>query len=139
MPKSKNPFLLKTPSPPDFYKFQHRTTLHQCSKSNLAWTIPSWIVGVSPFDNEITSHSGYVIHTETPKILARWAIGDEINQISEDIKARGYHDEELEILLYEISHLDLTDKDSHTWLLEAVCAIAYSKGLICELEPPAEH
>lgn len=53
---------------------------------------------------------------------------------------RTFFDDDLGLLIYEISLLDEFTADLETWLHEAACAIAYSKGNIVRmLEADEEH
>lgn len=120
-------------SPTDFYRFRHRTWIQKDSgTSSIAWSSPYWVVGVSPFDEVIKSECGHVVHLGAPRFIARFSL-EEVKLVS--LRTQRFHyDEDLGIMLYEITPLDgATNVDD--WHLEAVCAIAYSLGLICEVEP----
>jgi hypothetical protein len=121
-------------APSDFHRFGHRTKLFKNPFQSASWTMPLWIVGTSPFDPVISSEEGYVVHLGEPRFMARWAMGGPLDQ-----KRYGkteLYDEDLGMSLYEVSHLDQPSSDIQNWLVEAICAVAYSRGLISEMEPP---
>jgi hypothetical protein len=134
-------FIKKTPTRDptffslDFYRFRHSTEdiLPGGKKKTVAR--PLWIVGVSPFDEIISSEEGYVVHLGAPRFTVRWTM---LNSTMARIRSPNYYDEDLNIMLYEATPLDGKAAEIEEWMLEAVCAVAYSKGLITTVAPE-EH
>lgn len=129
-------------SPNNFYKFHHRTQEYSNPLDpQSGWLAPLWLIGNSPFDRVISPNTGHVAHLANPRFLARWKKCDAPDK-SNTQNQLFYFDDELEILLFEISWQDkmpASEKDINLWLLEAVSAIAYSLGEICELEPQTRN
>ena len=124
-------------APPEFYRFRHRHEFVRDAERGLAWQKPLWIVGASPFEAAAYAEEGYVVHTGKPYFVARWTKG-EAGTGSRNLNGHTHHfyDEDLDILVYEVSWLDGEPADGiDDWLFEATCAVAYSLGEICELEP----
>lgn len=128
----KKPLNLPIFSPLDFYRFRHSTELVQSSGEKLAIQRPLWIVGVSPFDPVHSGDGGYVVHLGNPQFVARWTMEDET---IEQVQTRDYFDEDLNILLYEVSHGAGVSDIPDDWLMEAVQAVAYTKGLVAIMTP----
>lgn len=120
--------------PLDFHRFRHRTRTYRSPSTQRSWDYPLWIVGVSPFDETLDETAGHVIHIAEPRFMARWTIKD--NHVYEDAAAArsSHYDEDMGILLTEITPLETDGGALTDWLLEAVCAVAYSRGTICELQ-----
>jgi hypothetical protein len=119
----------------DFYRFRHNTEEIFVGGKRKTVTRPLWIVGVSPFDGVISSEEGYVVHLGAPRFTARWTM---LDGTMGKIKAPDYYDEDLNIMLYEAAPLDDKTAEIEEWMLEAICAVAYSKGLITAVAPK-EH
>ncbi|MEJ0062466.1 MAG: hypothetical protein WDO70_04510 [Alphaproteobacteria bacterium] len=133
---TKKPFRIPALVPPDFYRFRHRYEMAESFGHKMAATRPLWIIGVSPFDPIISGDDGYVVHLGSPRFTARWSMDDNIiNQI----RSPDYFDEDLNILIYETLLMDETTGDLEEWFLEAVCAVAYSRGLIAVAAQDEEH
>ena len=113
--------------PTDFYRFKHTTWNYKSIKDG-AWSAPLWMVGCSPFDDILHEDKGYVLHQGRPRFLARWTMIEE--EFCRGKNQKHYFDEDLNILIYEVSLLDEFTSNLDLWLDEAVCAIAHSKGLI---------
>lgn len=128
----KRPLNLPIFSPFEFYRFRHSTEFVQSSGEKRALQRPLWIVGVSPFDPVHSGEDGYVAHLGDPQFVARWTMEDET---IEQIETRDYFDEDLNILLYEVSHGAGVSDIPEDWLLEAVQAVAYTKGLVAISTP----
>lgn len=50
-----------------------------------------------------------------------------------------FHDEDLNIIVYEVLSADGDGTAMAIWLAEAACAVAYAKGLIATLDPEEVH
>lgn len=113
--------------PLDFYRFNHTEEDVQQPGQKTILKRPLWIVGVSPFDNEIIEDEGHVVHLGNPRFTARWTMNENrFGQIDEP----NYVDEDLNIIIHEVIPLGGNEMPEEVWLLEAVCAIGYSRGLI---------
>lgn len=125
-------------APLDFYRFRHRSEIVEGIVGGRVRVIdlPSWIVGVSPFDPVLGEDEGLVVHLAAPRFTARWTMREDTLAA---LPATDYVDEDLGIALYDIMRLDKDGDDPSAWLLEAVCAIAYSKGLIAVADPVETH
>jgi hypothetical protein len=88
-------------------------------------------VGISPFDPATSPDQGHIVHLGTPRFVARWTMNEECFHDGKD--QRTFFDDDLGLLIYEISLLDEFTADLETWLHEAACAIAYSKGNIVRM------
>jgi hypothetical protein len=115
--------------PVDFYTFRHRT-FPSGPAGTTRWMAPHWVVGHSPFDELLTAEEGHLVHVGRPQFVARWSYQEE--RIAEGIKTQHWLDEELGLLIHEVSWLDAPPADWATWLLEACCAVAYAKGDLAE-------
>jgi hypothetical protein len=132
--------LLNEPIPPDFHRFRHRQESFANPKGQKGegWLSPLWVVGVSPFDAATTSSDGYIAHIGEPRFTARWKMLDE--SLPVDVVNQIHHlDEDLNILVYEVSFDPLKEAELSYWLFEAACAVAYSRGLMCDMEPPENN
>lgn len=114
----------------DFYTFTHRTFISGPTPGKPRWLAPHWVVGHSPFDDVISSDAGHVVHIGTPSFVARWTYQPE--QLAEMPPGQHLHDDELGLLVYEVSWVDLAPQEWQRWLLEACCAVAYARGEIAE-------
>lgn len=126
-------------APLDFHRFRHKTWLHNTPTQMTAWSSPYWIVGVSPFDRAVLEDEGYVTHLGSPRFVARWSMNESHFHLASN--QRHFFDNDLGLLVYEISLLDEFTIDLDEWLFEAACAVAYSKGLVCAMDAiddPAE-
>ncbi len=122
--------------PPDFYRFRHRVENKRDPQTRRLMSTPLWIVGVSPFDEVICAEAGYVVHIGQPQFMARWSQKPDFIDSYIHEGELSYHDLDMNILVHDLSWFDEAEKASiQTWLLEAACAVAYSRGHICELEP----
>ncbi len=124
-------------APLDFYRFRHRQESVPSFQQGKPLARPLWIVGASPFDTVLTpEEEGHVVHLGNPQFTARWTMIDAtIAQIAEP----DYYDEDLNILIYETILLGGASERIEEWLLEAVCAIAYTKGMIAISDPEEVH
>ncbi|MGE4350606.1 MAG: hypothetical protein AB7E52_00265 [Bdellovibrionales bacterium] len=112
----------------DFYRFKHtEETIVSSDKKQKIQTRPLWVVGISPFDPELSEESGHIVHLGYPRFTARWTLNDEL---IEQIDTPDYYDEDLNMIIYDVIPLDGSEGPSEEWLLEAVCAVGYSRGLI---------
>jgi len=118
--------------PMDFHRFKHMTWRHRPVTGARAWTTPYWIVGVSPFDKHTLEDAGYVTHLGPPRFVARWTMNESSFHLAGN--QRHFFDNDIGLLIYEISLLDEFTDDLDSWLFEAACAVAYSKGLICAMD-----
>ena len=75
---------------------------------------------------------GYVTHLGTPRFVARWTMDE--GKFHAGSNQRHFFDEEIGLLVYEISLLDEFTSNLDEWLFEAACAVAYSRGLICAMD-----
>lgn len=133
---TKKPLSLNSLTPLDFYRFRHRQETVKSFGMKLPASRPLWIVGVSPFDPVISNDEGHVVHLGTPRFTARWTMCDEsIAQLA----TPDYYDEELNIAIYETILMEPAPERMEEWLLEAVCAVAYSKGMIAMADPEEAH
>jgi hypothetical protein len=135
---TRKPLALPSLSPMDFYRFRHRGEQIQRPGFKTTATRPLWIVGVSPFDPIINELDGHVVHIGAPRFTARWTMNDEI--ISQ-IENYDFYDEDFNIMIYETIFMD-DNKNAERieeWLLEAACAVAYSKGLIAAVATEETH
>ena len=95
-------------------------------------------MGVSPFDRTLAEDAGYVVHLGAPRFTARWSLNE--TEVQAPCEPRSYFDDDTGLAIYEVSLLDEFSADLDQWLLEAACAVAYSKGLICIVgEEESEH
>lgn len=124
-------------APMDFHRFRHTTWRHTPPGHRAAWNAPYWIVGVSPFDPDTTDCDGHVVHLGSPRFVARWTLDEEKFHYGNN--QRHHFDEELGLLIYEVSLLDEFTRDLEEWLLEAACAVAFSQGLICAMDAVEEQ
>lgn len=129
---SKKPLQLSAVFPLDFYRFRHRTKVIHSSSLQKSLELPLWIVGSSPFDVIINLEEGHVVHLDQPRFIARWSMCD---QTMGQIDNPDFYDEDLNIMLYETIPLDKGGVSIEEWFDEAVCAVAYTKGLIAISEP----
>ena len=113
--------------PMDFYRFRHTQESVVDPQQKKVIERPLWIVGISPFEPLISEESVFVVHLGTPLFTARWTTNDEIMK---QVTAVDYYDEDLNIMIYETLLLNNNAERLHEWLVEAVCAVAYSKGMI---------
>ena len=113
--------------PMDYYRFRHTHESIHNPQQKKTLNRPLWIVGISPFEPVISDESGYVVHLGVPQFTARWTMNDDIIQ---QLLAFDYYDEDLNIMIYETLLLNNNGERLQEWLLEAVCAVAYSKGMI---------
>ena len=118
--------------PMDFCRFRHMTWRHRPLGHMAEWTSPYWIVGVSPFDKHTVEDEGYVTHIGAPRFVARWSMNE--NSFHLAANQRHFFDDDIGLLVYEISLLDEFTADLDAWLFEAACAVAYSRGLICAMD-----
>jgi len=124
-------------APVDFYRFRHTTELVSRPYQKVVIQRPLWIVGVSPFDTVTSPDEGHVVHLGAPQFTARWSMSDEtIRQIA----TPDFYDGDFNILIYETSMLNGDDAGRiQEWLVEAACAVAYTKGLIAIMAPEEAH
>jgi hypothetical protein len=118
--------------PMDFYRFRHMTWRHRPLAQMTEWSSPYWIVGVSPFDQHTVEDQGYVTHLGSPRFVARWTMNEDSLHVANN--QQHFFDDDIGLLVYEISLLDEFTSDLDAWLFEAACAVAYSKGLICAMD-----
>lgn len=111
----------------DFYRFNHTTEVVSSEGRASALSRPLWIVGVSPFDPVIESDEGYVVHLGSPAFVARWTM---LEDTMAQIEHPDFVDEDLNIMVYDAAQTGSTGVIPPEWLLEAACAVAYSKGMI---------
>jgi hypothetical protein len=122
--------------PLDFYRFRHREEKILIPGKKLVLARPLWVVGVSPFDPVIADDAGHVVHLGDPRFIARWTMNpDTIAGISQP----DFHDEDLNIVIYEALCADGDAPPAAAWLMEAACAVAYAKGLIAAVDPEEVH
>jgi len=124
-------------APMDFHRFRHTTWRHTPQGRRTAWNAPYWLVGVSPFEREMTDTDGHVVHLGSPRFVARWTFDDEKFHLGNG--QRHFFDDELGLLIYEVSLLDEFTVDLDEWLREAACAVAFSQGLICAMDAVEEE
>jgi hypothetical protein len=139
---SKKPGLIlvqgeKRPPPMDFHRFKHTTWRHRPLGQGTQWSSPYWIVGVSPFDEKTIEDEGYVTHLGSPRFVARWSMDESKFHLGSD--QRHFFDDEIGLLVYEVSLLDEFTSNLDEWLFEAACAVAYSRGLICAMDAISEE
>ena len=113
--------------PMDFYRFNHTSEVVNAEGRASALSRPLWIVGVSPFDPMIQQDEGYVVHLGSPPFVARWTM---LEDTMAQIKSPDFVDEDLNIMIYDAAQTGCAGAIPQEWLLEASCAVAYSKGLI---------
>lgn len=118
--------------PMDFHRFRHMTWRHRPTDQMTEWSAPFWIVGVSHFDKHIVEDEGYVTHIGAPRFTARWSFNPQRFQAAQNQKH--FFDDDLGLLIYEISLLDEFAPKLDEWLFEAAAAVAYTKGLICAMD-----
>jgi hypothetical protein len=131
VPFSKRGDPLSTAPSLDFHRFRHRNEKVCIPGKRAVIVRPLWIVGVSPFDPVIAGDAGHVVHLGEPRFTARWTMNP---QTIAHVPEPDFHDEDLDIVLYEALSADGTDAP-HAWLMEAACAVAYTKGLITAIDP----
>jgi len=120
----------------DFYRFRHREEKVSIPEKRTVILRPLWVVGVSPFDPVIADEAGHVVHLGEPRFTARWSMNpDTIARTAEP----DFYDEDLNIIIYEALCADANSAPIDAWLMEAACAVAYSKGLIATLDPDEVH
>lgn len=135
------PFAIKKPFagmlfPLDYYRFRHTHESVQDPQQNRVVARPLWIVGTSPFDQVISEDCGFIVHLGVPQFTARWTMNDDtIRQIS----VFDFYDEDLNIMIYETILMNNNGERLHEWLVEAVCAVAYSKGTIAVASSEETH
>ena len=122
--------------PLDFYRFNHTEEHINHPGQRTIVKRPLWIVGVSPFDNEIVEDEGHVVHLGNPGFTARWTMNEEKFSL---IESPNYVDEDLNMIIHEVIPLGGSEMPEEVWLLEAVCAIGYSRGLITMSSPEELH
>lgn len=133
---TKRPIRNDVLAPTDFYRFRHRYQTVQSFNPKIVTNRPLWVVGVSPFDPVITEMEGYVVHLGAPRFTARWTMSEEtIAQLAK----HDYWDVDLNIVIYETLLMDPNPERIEEWLIEAVCAVAFSKGLIAIADPEEAH
>ncbi len=124
---TRKPLQGKVFCPMDFYRFRHTHEETPSFDQKRHAQRPLWIVGVSPFDPVLSEEDGFVVHLGNPRFTARWTMNEDmINQIV----GYDFHDEDLNIMLYETVLSEGTTDNLEEWWIEAVCAVAYTKGLI---------
>jgi len=135
---TKKPIKIPPLPPMDFYRFRHRVESVHGQGNKMLATRPLWVVGVSPFDTIIREDEGYVVHLKNPQFTARWTMNEET---IEQIKSPDFYDEDFNITIYETIFMDESDNIERIqeWLLEAACAVAYTKGLIAIVDPEEMH
>jgi hypothetical protein len=132
IPFSKRRVPLSSAPPLDFYRFRHREEKVDVPEKKVIISRPLWVVGFSPFDPVIADDAGHVVHLGDPRFTARWTMHAEtIAQISRP----DYHDEDLNIVIYETLAADGHGAPTDSWFIEAACAVAYTKGLIAAIDP----
>lgn len=119
--------------PPDFYRFKHRTWVYRTAANPKGWASPLWIVGHSPFDTIIGEQEGHVVHLSFPRFTARWSMDEA--RLEDALDQLHHYDDDAGILVFEVSFIDPYPTGIEPWLREAACAVAFRKGLICELHP----
>lgn len=119
-------------TPMDFHRFKHMTWRYKCSERMAEWSSPYWIVGVSPFDKHMFADEGHVVHLGRPRFVARWTMNETHFHLGNN--QHHHFDDDLGLLIYEVSLLDEFTADLPQWLFEAACAVAYSRGLICAMD-----
>lgn len=124
--------VLRRLPPMDFYRFKHRTWRHTSMSHMSAWQAPYWIVGISPFDEKTVEDDGYVTHLGRPRFVARWTLDE--NKFHLGNNQRHFFDDEIGLLIYEVSLLDEFTENLDEWLFEAACAVAFSRGFICAMD-----
>lgn len=124
---SKKPSQMPRLPPMDFYRFNHTCEVVNAQGQGTALSRPLWIVGVSPFDPVTQEDEGYVVHLGSPSFVARWTL---IEATMAQIKQPEFFDEDLNIMVYEVAQTGGAGAIPQEWLLEAACAVAYSKGMI---------
>jgi len=112
--------------PMDFYRFKHRTWMTTTTDGKPRWQAPCWVVGHSPFDSHMSAEEGHVVHTAAPRFVARWRYDAEC-----DAGDGSYLDEDLALLIHEVTWLDAPPAEERPWLLEA----AFARGEIAESLP----
>lgn len=122
--------------PLDFYRFKHTVETVTQSNQKIALPKPLWIVGVSPFEDEVLEDEGHVVHIGAPHFTARWAMNEER---IEQIPNPNYYDEDLNLIIYDVIPLSGENIPAEEWLLEAACAVGYSKGLIASAPTDGIH
>jgi hypothetical protein len=135
VPFSKRDDPLSAAPPLDFHRFRHRNEKVFIPGKKAVILRPLWIVGISPFDPVVADDAGHVVHLGEPRFTARWTMNPETIAA---IARPAFHDEDLDIVLYEALSADGTDVPD-AWLMEAACAVAYAKGLIAAVEPDEMH
>jgi hypothetical protein len=136
VPFSRRTAPLPSATPLDFYRFRHREEKVSIPERRMVILRPLWVVGVSPFDPEIADDAGHVVHLGEPRFTARWSMNpDTIARIAEP----DFYDEDLNIIIYEALRGGDNTAPIDAWLMEAACAVAYSKGLIATVDPDELH
>ena len=136
VPFSKRIVQLSPGTPLDFYRFRHREEKVTIPEKRTVIARPLWVVGVSPFDPVISDDSGHLVHLGEPRFTARWSMNaDMIAKIPEP----DFYDEDLNIAIYEALCAEANAGPIDAWLVEAACAVAYSKGLIAAVDPEEMH
>ena len=136
IPFSKRNVQICSPPPLDFYRFRHREEKVSIPGKRTVIARPLWIVGVSPFDPVITDDAGHVVHLGEPRFTARWTMNADIIA---KIPQPDFYDEDLNIVIYEALCADQNGGPLDAWLMEAACAVAYSRGLIAAVDPEEIH
>lgn len=96
---------------------------------------PFWIVGNSPFEDEINGQ-GYVVHLAEPRFLARYYFGKKKPKgidikIGEVYRASKFTHDDEDITLCEIVWNSSSDGFDVSSIFEAACAVvAFSHGKI---------
>lgn len=116
---------MKQIAPLYFYKFKN-TSENVMNTDGKNTTRQNWILGHSPFESDSRS-AGHIVHLAAPRFLADWQLCDTPAQIP---MHEGYFDEELSILLTNITLMEASDEDMAPWINEAVNVIGYSLGRV---------
>lgn len=122
----------------DFYRFKHTEEKVSSGpkRHHPGQTRPLWVVGISPFDPTLSEESGHVVHLGQPRFTARWTMDDEL---IDQIDNPDYFDEDLNLMIYDVIPLDETPSPGEDWLLEAACAVGYSRGMITMAPAVEKH
>lgn len=121
----------------DFYRFKHtEEAVYDDKHGQSVQSRPLWIVGISPFDPTLSEESGHIVHLGYPRFTARWTMDDEI---IEQIDDPNYFDEDLNMMIYDVIPLDGLETPGEDWLLEAACAVGYSRGMITMAPTTEKH
>lgn len=127
-----------TLSPPFFYRFKNQTHTVVCQRKDISKTIPVWVVGFSPFDAVVGPDGGMIVRTQEPRFTARWGRGQEAVDTVLASKQACHVDDDLAIVIYDLTWLDHPGHQESSCLDEAALAVGRTFGDVAELTAAPE-